>query len=124
LTRLVGLPTSPSSDANLAQFLGQGRMTRVRRMIAQSASELLGDPVRLTVEEIDRIYLKLYVPILQCSDGVASSFPVHREKPLASLALTNPMRRQFVAALDRFIAQHKLPLMLFLQRPAEDDVIA
>jgi len=40
---------------------------------------------------------------MQCPDGVASSFPVHREKLLASSALMNPMSRQFVAAAHRFM---------------------
>jgi hypothetical protein len=46
------------------------------------------------------------VPRLQSPDGAASFFRVHRGQPLASSALMSPMSRRFVAALDRFIAQH------------------
>ena len=35
-----------------------------------------------------------------------------------------PMSRRFVAALDRFIAQHKLPLVLFCKGQRKDDVMA
>ena len=41
-------------------------------MIAQSVAELLADHVRLTVEGIDRMYLNVYVPRLQCAYGAVS----------------------------------------------------
>jgi hypothetical protein len=43
-------------------------------MIAQSVAELLADNVRLTVEGIDRMYLNVYVPRLQCAYGAVSFF--------------------------------------------------
>ena len=93
-------------------------------MIAQSVAEVLSDHVRLTVEGIDRMYLNVYVPRLQSPDGVASFFRVHRGLPLASSALMSPMSRRFVAALDRFIAQHELPLVLFCKGQRKDDAMA
>ena len=38
-------------------------------MVAQSVAELLADHVRLSVEAIDRMYLNVYVPRLQCAYG-------------------------------------------------------
>jgi hypothetical protein len=43
----------------------------------------------------------------------ASFFRVHRGQPLASSALMSPISCRFVAALDRFITQHELPLVRF-----------
>ena len=93
-------------------------------MIAQSVTEILGDHVRLAVEGIDRMYLNVYVPALQSTYGAVRFFRVHRGQPLASSALMNPMSRQFVAVLDRFIAQHEVPLVLFQKGQRKDDVMA
>jgi hypothetical protein len=71
-------------------------------MIAQSVAGLLADHFRLTVEGIDRMYLNVYVPWLQCAYGAVSFFRDHRGQPLASSALMSPMSRRFVAELDRF----------------------
>jgi hypothetical protein len=91
-------------------------------MIAQSVAELLADHVRLTVEGIDRMHLNVYVPRLQCAYGAVSFFRDHRGQPLASSALMSPMSRRFVAELDRFIARHQLPVVLFRKGQRKDDV--
>jgi len=82
-------------------------------MISQTVAELLADCVRLTVEGIHRVYLNVYVPRLQCAYGAVSFFRDHRGQPLASSALMGPMSRRFVAELDRFIARHQAPVVLF-----------
>jgi len=92
-------------------------------MIAQTVAELLADHVRLTVEGIDRMYLNVYVPRLQCAYGTVSFFRDHRGQPLASSALMSPMSRRFVAELDRFIARYQLPLVLFRKGQRKDDVM-
>jgi hypothetical protein len=92
-------------------------------MISHSVAELLADHVRLTVEGIDRMYLNVYVPRLQCAYGAVSFFRDHRGQPLASSALMSPMSRRFVAELDRFIARHQLPVVLFRKGQRKDDVM-
>jgi len=92
-------------------------------MIAQSVAELLADHVRLTVEGIDRMYLNVYVPRLQCAYGGVNFFRDHRGQPLASSALMSPMSRRFVAELDRFIVRHRLPVVLFRKGQRKDDVM-
>ena len=93
-------------------------------MIAQTVAELLADHVRLTVEGIDRMYLNVYVPRLQCAYGAVSFFRDHRGQPLASSALMSPMSRRFVAELDRFIARHQLPVVLFRKGQRNDEKFA
>ena len=66
-------------------------------MMSQTVAELLADHVRLTVEGIDRMYLNVYVPRLQCAYGAVSFFRDHRGQPLPSSALMSPMSRRFVA---------------------------
>jgi hypothetical protein len=92
-------------------------------MIAQNVAELLADHVRLTVEAIDRMYLNVYVPRLQCTYGAVSFFRDHRGQPLASSALMSPMSRGFVAELDRFAARHRVPVVLFAKGQRKDDVM-
>jgi hypothetical protein len=92
-------------------------------MIAQTVAELLADHVRLTVEGIDRMYLNVYVPRLQCASGAMSFFRDYRGQPLASSALMSPMSRRFVAELDRFVARHRLPVVLFRKGQRKEDVM-
>ena len=70
--------------------------------IARSAGEVLADHVTLEVESIDRLYLNLYVPILQSERGVAYFWRQHRGYQFASSALMAPMSRKFVAKIERF----------------------
>ena len=92
-------------------------------MAAQSVAELLADHVRLSVEAIDRMYLNVYVPRLQCAYGAVSFFRDHRGQPLASSALMGQMSRRFVVELDRFIARRQLPVVLFRKDQRKDDVM-
>ena len=92
-------------------------------MIAQAVAELLADHVRLTVEGIDRMYLNVYVPRLQCAYGAVSFFRDHRGQPLASSALMSPMSRRFVAELDRLIARHQLPVVLSRKGQRKDNAM-
>jgi hypothetical protein len=93
-------------------------------MIAQSVAELLAAHVRLMVEGIDRMDLNVDVPRLQCAYGAVSFFRDHRGQPLASSVLMSPMSRRFVTELDRFVARHRLSVVLFGKGQRKDEVMA
>jgi hypothetical protein len=93
-------------------------------MIAQSVADILGRHVKLAVEGIDRMYLNAYVPRLQCERGVVGFFREHRGQPLPSAALMSPMSRNFVARLERFAAQHEIPLVQFRRGERKATVMA
>src|ERR1700680_253230 len=93
-------------------------------MIAQSVADILGRPVKLAVEGIDRMYLNVYVPRLQSERGVVGFFREHRGQPLPSAALMSPMSRDFVAKLERFVAQHEIALVQFRKGQRKDEVMA
>jgi hypothetical protein len=94
-------------------------------MIAhQSVADILRDHVRLSVEGIDRMYLNVYVPQLQSEQGVVRFFKYHRGQPLPSAALMSPLSRGFVAQLERFVAQHGIPLVQFRKGERKDTVMA
>src|SRR5260221_6193544 len=82
----------------------QTRPTGAKGMIAQSVADILADHVALSVEGIDRMYLNVYVPLLQSELGVVRFFRDHRGQPLPSAVLMSPMSRRFVAALEAFVA--------------------
>jgi hypothetical protein len=64
------------------------------------------------------------VPQLQTEQGVVRFFRDHRGQRLPSAAPMNPMSRSFVAALESFVARHRLPLVQFRSGERNDDVMA
>src|SRR6516164_9161928 len=93
-------------------------------MIAHSVADIVREHVKLSVEGIDRMYLNVYVPKLQREQGVVWFFREHRSQPMPSAALMSPMSRTFVAALERFAAQHAVPLVQFRKGQRKDEVFA
>lgn len=92
--------------------------------IAQSVAEVLGEHVVLEVEGIDRMYLNVYVPQLQCEHGVVEFFREHRKQPWASSALMTPITRRFVASLEGYIQEHGIEVVQFRKGQRKDDVMA
>jgi hypothetical protein len=92
-------------------------------MIAQSVADIISNHVTLSVEGIDRMYLNVYVPKLQCETGIVGFFRGHRGNPLPSSALMKPMSREFVAKLEKFVAEDKIPLVQFHKGQRKDDVM-
>ena len=70
--------------------------------IARSVSEVLDDHVTLQIECADRLYLGLYVPILQDPRGVAWFWKEHRGHDFASSSLMAPMTESFVRRIAAF----------------------
>jgi hypothetical protein len=52
--------------------------------IPQSVADVLDHHVTFELEYIDRMYLNVYVPMLQCESGVAKFFRFHRGHKFAS----------------------------------------
>ncbi len=70
--------------------------------IARTAADVLNEHVTLEIEGIDRMYLNLYVPILQCPRGVGHFWINHRGHQFASSALMAPMTDAFVSPIKNF----------------------
>ncbi len=90
--------------------------------LPRSAADVLADHVVWELECIDRMYLNLYVPQLMFADGIAHFFRVHRGQPFVSSALMDPMTKDFVGAIRRFIDDHDVPLVHFAKGERKDDV--
>src|ERR1700674_3037389 len=70
--------------------------------LPRSVADVLADHVTLEVECIDRMYLNVYVPKLQFTDGVVCFLRRHRGNRFASSALMEPISRAFVAGIHSF----------------------
>ena len=92
--------------------------------IPRSVAEVLREHVTLEIEGIDRMYLNVYVPALQREGGVATFFRFHRGHRFASSALMDPISKQFVAAMEGFAKQRKIPVVLFHKGERKDDIAA
>ena len=73
--------------------------------VARNAGEALAEHTTLELECIDRMYLNVYVPVLQTGAGAAHFFRKVRGNPVPSSALMEPMTRRFVRALERYAAK-------------------
>ncbi len=73
--------------------------------VARSVAEVLNEHVTLEVECIDRLYLNLYIPILQCERGVGHFWINHRGHRFATSSLMAPMTKAFVSSIERFADQ-------------------
>jgi hypothetical protein len=78
-----------------------------------TVAEILAKHVTLEVEGIDRMYLNLYVPILQREAGVAHFWIRHRGHRFASSALMDPMTKAFIRSIERFAQQQGVELITF-----------
>jgi hypothetical protein len=91
--------------------------------IPHSVADILNHHVTFQLECIDRMYLNVYVPMLQCEGGVVKFFRGHRGHQFASSALMDPMTKEFVAAMERFTKQHQIPVVQFRKGERKDDVM-
>jgi hypothetical protein len=87
-----------------------------------SVADVLADHVTMELECIDRMYLNLYQPRLMYPGGVVGFFKGHRGQPFPSSALMDPISKNFVAGIHRFIDDRGLDLVHFRPRERKDDV--
>jgi hypothetical protein len=85
-------------------------------------ADVLDGHVTLEVECIDRMYLNLYVPKLQYETGVVGFFKGHRGATFASSVLMDPMTKDFVKAVERFVEDNDVDLVPFEKGQRKDDV--
>src|SRR6202162_3230387 len=96
--------------------------TGAEMSLPRSVAEVLTEHVTLEVEGIDRMYLNVYVPVLQREQGVASFFRFHRGHQFASSALMDPISKTFVAALEEYARREKIPVIQFRKGQRKHDI--
>ncbi len=90
--------------------------------VPRTVADVLRRHVTLEVEGIDRMYLNVYQPRLQCEGQVAAFFRGHRGHTFASSALMDPMTKAFIAAVENFTQQNQIPLILFGKGQRKEDI--
>lgn len=90
--------------------------------LARTAADVLTNHVTLEVESIDRMYLNLYVPILQAPAGCAHFWIRHRGHRLASSALMEPMTRAFVSRVENFAVAEGIDLIAFEKGRRKEEI--
>jgi hypothetical protein len=99
--------------------------TRTQMSITQtSLAEILREHVTLKVESIDRMYLNVYVPKLQCESGASWFLRQQRKCPIASSATMAPISRAFVEAIEAYAQKHEVPVLTFEKGQRKDDEVA
>jgi hypothetical protein len=90
--------------------------------LPRSAADVLAEHVTWELECIDRMYLNLYVPKLMFASGIDYFFRGHRGNLFTSSALMDPMTKNFVASIHRYVKDHDLDLVHFVKDERKDDV--
>jgi len=88
----------------------------------RTVAEVLSNHVSLQVECIDRMYLNLYIPMLQTEGGTAHFFCKHRGHPIPSSALMAPISRKFVASIDAFAKREGIELVRLHSKQRKEDL--
>lgn len=92
--------------------------------VPKSVADVLREHVTLEVEGIDRMYLNVYVPRLQCELGVVGFLRHHRGHLFASSALLAPISDAFIKAIETFTQANAVPLLTFRKGQRKDDIAA
>jgi hypothetical protein len=90
--------------------------------VARSVADVLRDHVTLELEGIDRMYLNVYVPVLQTVGGTVWYLREHRGQPYASTAAVAPMTEAFVRNIEEFVTRNSLDLVSFERGQRKDKV--
>src|SRR3954469_15663107 len=98
------------------------RAEKLRPGTPQNVAEVLRDHVVLELEGIDRMYLNVYVPVLQAVEGVLKFIRIHRGHPVASTAMVEPITRRFVESIERYVRDHNIPMITFEKGQRKDDI--
>ena len=92
--------------------------------VPRSVAEVIREHVTLEVEGIDRMYLNVYQPKLQHDRGVVTFFRYHRQQPVVSSALMEPISTAFSKNIEAFAQTNDIPLFTFDKKQRKDDVAA
>src|ERR1700739_933153 len=101
----------------------RGKPTAVLNLgTAQSVAGILRNHVLLEFEGIDRMYLNVFVPVLQAVGGGLNVIRIPRGHPVASTAMVEPITRNFVASIEAYVRDHNIPMIVFEKGQRKDDI--
>jgi len=83
-------------------------------------SSLLADHVTLQVRSVDRLFFQGYVPRLQTQFQVIR-FLLDRGFPIPSPAVLGRIGREYVAVVERFVAEHQISVERFQKGEVKEE---
>ncbi len=89
--------------------------------VARSVAEVLSRHTTLTLECVDRMYLNVYVPLLQTAAGAAHFFRQMRGAVWPSSALMAPITQRFVDAIKQYAERNGIDIVSFRRSERKDD---
>jgi hypothetical protein len=92
--------------------------------VSRSVAEVLKEHPTLEVEGIDRRYSERVRAGVAGAEGVASFFRFHLGHGFVSSASMDPIAKAFIARMERFAKQEKVPTVTFGKGQRNDDVAA
>lgn len=84
--------------------------------------ELLREHISLDIECVDRVYLNGYVPTLQTSGALVYFLEKHQGNLIASPRLLGDITQSFVAQVEAYARQHRIPLVHLPSGVRKDDI--
>lgn len=87
-----------------------------------NVQSILRDRVEFQIESIDRVFLNLYQPRLQCPDGLLRFLHGQRRQPIASPALLGQMTTRFVQGIKEFAEAQDIPIVHFQKGVRKEEV--
>ena len=90
--------------------------------IARNVAEVLDEHVTLELGSIDRLFLNLYVPMLQTEGGIAWYWRHHRGYQFASSSLMGSMTEAFVRRIKAFAEREGVDLITFRKGQRKEDI--
>jgi hypothetical protein len=90
--------------------------------VPSTVADVIDQHVTFETEAIDRMYLNVYVPILQSGGGVSLFFRKHRGEAFATALVMSRMTRAFVQNVERFAQEHDVPIIPFEKGVRKEDV--
>ena len=89
--------------------------------VARSVAEVLSQHTTLALECIDRLYLNVYVPVLQRAAGAAYFFRKMRGAAVTSSVLMAPITQRFVNAIKGYAERNGIDIVSFRRSERKDD---
>ncbi len=89
--------------------------------VARSAAEVLSQHTTLALECVDRMYLNVYVPLLQTAAGAAHFFREMRGAAWPSSVLMAPITERFVNAIKSYAARNGIDVVTFRRGERKDE---
>ena len=88
--------------------------------VARSVAEVLSQRTTLALECIDRLYLNVYVPVLQRAAGAAYFFRKMRGAAVPSSVLMAPITQRFVNAIKSYAERNGIDIVSFRRGERKD----